>query len=165
MKNILPALLIIFFTACNSNADKTAETTNKSGSVTKNDLVKIKWITGNWRGMAEGKPFYEMYEMTNDSTIRITGYEWNGKDSAGTHLSYIAWNNGAYYLGDSLNYKTTLIDSSKIEMAPNYKANNSILFAFVNDSTWKAVLTGKKTVEYKMEKIPSISDMVKAANK
>jgi hypothetical protein len=111
-----------------------------------------------WNGW--DKPFYEQYEMINDSTIRITGYEWNGKDSSKTSFSYISWQQGAYYLGDSMNYKTIAIDNTKIEMNPNYKANNSVLFTYVNDSTWKAILTGKKkTVEYTMQKLPPIDKM------
>lgn len=160
MRNISLLAFIIFFVACNNNETKNTEPENKT--VFKNDLVKIKWIEGNWRGMADGKPFYELYEFTNDSTLRITGYDWDGKDSSGTSYSYISWKDGAYYLGDSLNYKTTAIDSSKIEMSPNYKANNSILWTHVNDTTWSAVLKAKtKTVEYKMEKIPAIDSMYK----
>lgn len=160
MKNIYMLVLIIFLAACSNNETKSSGPENKP--VFQTDLVKIKWIGGNWRGMADGKPFYELYEFTNDSTIKITGYEWNGKDSSNTSYSFIAWKDGDYYLGDSLNYKTTLIDSVKIEMAPNYKANNSILWTVFNDSTWTAVLKDKtKTVEYKMEKIPAIDSLYK----
>jgi len=164
MKSILFLITIFFLIACNSNETKSSETV--SNSVSKADLTKIKWIAGNWRGMADGKPFYELYEFTNDSTLRITGYDWDGKDSSNASYSYVAWKDGAYYLGDSLNYKTTLIDSSKIEMVPNYKANNDILWKFVNDTTWAAILEGKKkTVEYKMEKLPSIDSMYKSVKK
>jgi hypothetical protein len=156
--------MISFFTSCGDNETKTLEPVNSI--VSKSDLIKIKWIAGNWRGMADGKRFYEMYEFTNDSTLRITGYDWDGKDSSNGSFSYVSWKDGAYYLGDSLNYKTTFIDSSKIEMIPNYKANNDILWKTVDDSTWSAVLKGKnKTVEYKMEKLPSIDSMYKSAKK
>jgi hypothetical protein len=164
MKNILLFMVIFFLAACSNNETKSSEPVNNP--VSKNDLVKIKWLSGNWRGMADGKPFYELYEFANDSTIRIIGYDWNGTDSSNTSFSYVSWKEGAYYLGDSLNYKATFIDSSKIEMIPNYKANNDILWKVVNDTTWAAVLKGKtKTVEYKMEKIPSIDSMYKSVKK
>jgi len=82
MKNICAIASILLFTAC-SNKEKDNET------VTKSDLAKIKWIIGNWRGSGTEKPFYEMYEMPNDSTIQITGYEWDGKDTSHTDISYI----------------------------------------------------------------------------
>jgi|GEM_PF-4797027 len=62
-----------------------------------------------------------------------------------------------------MNYKTTFINASRIELVPHYKARNTILFARVNDSIWKAELKGKKTVEYRMEKMPSISEMQRQA--
>ena len=158
MKNIFFLIAIFSLAACGNNETKSSETGNST--VSKSDLAKIKWIAGNWRGMADGKPFYELYEFTNDSTLRITGYDWDGKDSSNASSSYVAWKDGAYYLGNDLNYKTTFIDSSKIEMISNIKSNNDILWKFVNDSTWAAILKGKtKTLEYKMEKLPSIDRM------
>lgn len=161
MKNVFLLIIISFLASCSNNETKTSEPANDA--VLKTDLVKIKWIEGNWRGMADGKPFYEIYEFTNDSTLKITGYDWDGKDSSNGVASYVAWKDGAYYLGDDLNYKTTLIDSSKIEMISNIKSNNDILWKTVNDSTWTAILKGKtKTLEYKMEKLPSIDSMRKS---
>ena len=142
MKNIFFFIAIFFIAACSNNETKSSEPVNNT--VSKNDLVKIKWIAGNWRGMADGKPFYELYEFTNDSTLKITGYDWDGKDSSNASYSYVSWKDGAYYLGNEQNYKTTLIDSSKIEMIANNMANNDILWKLVNDSTWAAFLKGKK---------------------
>lgn len=112
-------------------------------SYTKNDLVKIKWIEGKWKGMYEGTPFYEIYRMVNDSTLEIIGYEWNGKDSSNSSTSFVSWVHGAYYLGNEMNYKVTRITGDEIEMIPHHKASNSVLWE-KNKNGWTAILEGPK---------------------
>jgi len=118
----------------------------------KSDLKKIKWIEGKWKGMYEGKPFYEIYQFVNDSTIQITSYEWNGKDSSNSSVSQVYWKNGSYYLGSDLNWKVSTISENEIKMLPNYKAYNDILWRNHDNKSWKAILTSKKgVIEYHME--------------
>lgn len=143
------------FVACNSGAQK--ETNNSQADVTKityskNDLAKIKWIEGKWRGMAGDKPFYEMYEMINDSCILITSFDWNGTDSSNTSVDKLQWKDGAYYLGKEQNYKVTAITNEEIKMIP-IKANNDIRWKFRDSSSWDVTLVGKKsTARYLMQK-------------
>jgi hypothetical protein len=120
----------------------------------KKDLRKIQWIEGNWKGLFNGNPFYEIYKMQNDSTLVITSYEWDGKDSSKTSVSKLQWVNGHYFLGDSLNYKTVSISDTAIIMIPNYKAGNEILWKKGDGSYWQAILNSKRGERvYKMERI------------
>jgi hypothetical protein len=129
-------------------------TSEEPGGYEKTDLKKIRWIEGNWKGMAGTTPFYEIYRIENDSLMRIISYNWNGKDSIGTSVTPLHWSNGSYYLGDSLNWKVTDITDSSISMKPNYKAGNDILWKKRNSNSWDAILTGKKSENrYLMERI------------
>ncbi len=142
-------LLLCFASACGqTNTDQ-----SKSGSYSKEDLKKIKWIEGKWRGMHNNKPFYEIYQMENDSTLKITSYEWNGRDSANTSYDYVYWRDGAYYFGKEQNWKVLSISDSEVRMLPNYKANNDIIWRYNNNNAWVALLTSNKgTTRYDMEK-------------
>lgn len=140
--------------ACTSSTKTEPETVKDNGegiSYSKNDLNKIKWIEGKWRGMAGNSPFYEIYEIINDSTLRITSYEWDGKDSSKSSVDLLQWRTGGYYLGKDQNYKVTDITDSEIKMIP-IKASNDILWRSAGDSGWVAILgSNKGSVTYYMK--------------
>lgn len=151
---IIFCLVVIFCGSCsNSNSSDKKDSGQAASSNLKDDLKKIKWIEGKWKGIYNGAPFYEIYDLVNDSTLMITSFEWNGKDSSKTSKSYLGWFEDAYYLGNEKNYKVTTITDSQIFMVPNYKASNSVLWRFRTDSSWDAILEGPKaTNKYLMER-------------
>jgi len=155
MQYLLAILIIIFLCNCNSgDADANAlnETTDSSAYV-KEDLQKIKWIEGKWKGLYKGNPFYEFYQLINDSTLEITSFDWNGKDSSNTSRSYLQWQDGSYYLGSEKNYKTISISGKEIVMKKNYKANNDVLWRYNDSLSWEAILEGPKgKLQYHMER-------------
>ncbi|HEX6181555.1 MAG TPA: hypothetical protein VFZ47_09945 [Chitinophagaceae bacterium] len=147
MKKIPPVIcmlpMFLFFCSTNLQAQKKVDS-----------LRRISWIEGNWQGMDGNNPFYEIYKFKNDSTLEITSYNWNGKDSSGTSKSVITRHNNSYYLGDSLNYRVITISDSSILMFPNYKANNAILWKKVDGDTWHAFLeTRQARKTYVMKRI------------
>ena len=159
MIKIIWYLVLLFLGSCGNS-----DSNNKKGSVQANlayrkgDLKKMKWIEGKWKGMYNGAPFYEIYQLMNDSTLRVTSFDWNGKDSSNTSISYVGWFEDAYYLGNEKNYKVTTITDSQILMAPNNKASNSVLWKYRNDSSWDAILEGPKaTQKYLMERFDPFS--------
>lgn len=159
MKQFYLLLFIIGIIACNKKAPTTnegavvdTEKTEITLNYTKADLQKLKWLEGKWKGTdGKGLAFYEIYTIINDSTIQITGYEWDGKDSNKTSVDYLAWNEGVYYLGKQQNYKTQLITDTSIYMIPNNNAKNDILWT-KKDNGWEVLLKGpKQTLQYYME--------------
>lgn len=164
MSRVIQYMFILFLVSC-SNSDKSGSQNGSSdnsarkgpGPVAqgyeKADLKKIKWIEGKWRGMYNGAPFYEIYELINDSTLQITSFEWNGKDSSKTSKDFVAWQGNSYYLGHEKNYKVTAITDSQILMVPNNKASNSVLWKYRTDSSWDAILEARNgTQQYLMER-------------
>lgn len=133
--------------------------TNALITYSRNDLNKIKWIEGKWRGTHRTKPFYEIYHFTNDTTLEIISYDWNGKDSANSSKTSLHWKNGAYYLGDQSNWKVTAITDSTIVMIPNYKASNDIVWKYHDSASWDAILNNpKETAEYHMHSYDPFSN-------
>lgn len=112
-------------------------------SYSKNDLHKIKWIEGKWKGMDGETPFYEIYQIINDTTLMITSYDWNGKDSSNTSTDSVQWKSDAFYLGKNQNWKVTEITAKEIKMMP-MKASNDITWKFKDVNNWEAILVNKK---------------------
>ncbi len=157
MKYILFLLLPVFLSSCRDKATKD-ETENK---IHKEDISKIKWIEGTWKGDYYSEPFYETYRMVNDSTIQIMTYMYLGSDTMSTTSNYFHWQDGAYYLGAALNYKAEKITDREIKMVPYGQASNDILWSYVNDSSWTALLTSASdTVNYTMQKVPPMDSIL-----
>jgi hypothetical protein len=142
-------LLICFSITSSAQSEKGYE---------KRDLQKLKWIEGNWEGLYQGKPFYEIYRFQNDTTLAITSYEWNGKDSMKSSTTWLRWQDGSYFLGDSLNWKIILITADQIQMIPHRKAANEIIWRRVDEDAWDAILTTKRgEVLYNMKRAKHFS--------
>lgn len=146
MKNFL-MLLMLHACFCLSSQD-----------ISRNDLKKISWIEGSWKGLDGDTPFYEIYRMANDSTLEIISYEWNGTDSTRSSRTLLRWNKDAFYLGDRMNWKATKLDKGSIFMIPVRNASNEILWEFKNRNLWDATIkTAKSTKVYHMERISRFS--------
>src|SRR5688572_28617597 len=129
-------------------------------NIEKDDLKKMKWITGSWVGDYKGQPLYETYEMSNDSTFRIIGYDHVGTDTSSFNETFIFWKDGDYYMGHGPNYKVTKLDEKEVRMIP-VNAGNEILWTSVDDSTWTALLAGKTdTAFYTLRRVSSPMDTV-----
>ena len=147
--------LIIAVIGCGEASERKTETDAHQASAltyVKGDLKKIKWIEGKWKGLYNGEPFYEFYRFSNDSTLEITSFDWDGKDSSKTSISYVHYKDGVYYLGDKQNYKVSSITDTEITMLRNVEANNDILWKYRDSTGWDAILTSpNKKVVYNME--------------
>ena len=164
MTKTIWCLVILFCLACDNSGNGDSQSSSSDSKVNKDpgasgvtyqksDLIKIKWIEGKWKGMYNGAPFYEIYQLINDSTLLVTSFDWNGKDSSNTSKTYLGWYDDAFYLGNARNYKVTAITDSQILMIPNSNASNSVLWKFRTDSSWDAILESPKaTNKYLMER-------------
>ena len=150
---VIIGLFIVLLIGCRTPSATTTTT------FTKGDLEKLRWIEGNWKGMDGNNPFYELYSFTNDSTLQITSYDWNGTDSSKTTRTYLVWKYNHYFLGDSLNWRVDALTRNSVFLIPNYKASNKILWQKKDQNSWEAVLTSPKGVKnYKMERVKHFAE-------
>ena len=161
MKNILIIGLLISLIACKQKESQTAA----ESTVKKEDLLKAKWIEGNWESLYNNDPFYESYQFKDDSTIVITSYIYMGTDSASMSTNVLHWKDGAYFLGEALNYKVVEMNNKEIRMDRHGQASNDVLWTALDSNTWTALLTSTAdTLLYTMrrtESMDSISNLVK----
>jgi hypothetical protein len=150
MKNLfLFTTLVLFFFSCKNVSEQQHETS----TIHKEDLAKLKWIEGSWTGLYDGQPFYETYRILNDSTMQIITHANVGTDSVRNNIEHFEWSDGAYYLGDARNYKAVHMTDTSIYMIP-VTANNDILWNYVNDTVWTAVLKSPRdTFNFRMSKV------------
>jgi hypothetical protein len=160
-------LLLLFLLSCNNlGDDKTTSTNNTDSSTVKKGLTALSWINGNWKGLYEGKPFYENYTVLSDSILQIISYELEGSDTSKSLVNNVYWKDGYYYLGDSLNWKVTSLTDREIHMEPNYKANNDITWTYQDSVTWIAVLkSASATSTYVMERQLPLDSILKNKKK
>jgi hypothetical protein len=127
--------------------------------ITTNELAKLRWIEGTWRGTGvDQPPFYERYKFENDSTLVVEGLADETlskvKDTSRFELKDGHFGHSE---GDSASVATALDDNS-ITFAPVGKGNY-FRFERESENSWKAILnwTGKdgtaKERIYHMERV------------
>lgn len=145
MKSKLFPVLIVAVFSCQSCLSQHTNTA---------DLKALAWIEGNWKGLDGNNSFYEIYRLKDDSTLVITSYEWDGKDSSKTSTSTLRRKDGAYYLGDNANWKVRDMSEGAVFMEPVFKAANTILWKKRDQNTWEAILESKNgRKSYVMERV------------
>ncbi len=121
-------------------------------------LYRLSWLQGNWQGSGGTQPFYEIYKIQNDSTLEITSYNWNGRDSSNTVKTFLRKYGDDYYLGRERNWKVFAFTDSMIIMKPVYKAAIGILWRARSENTWQAVIrTARDEKLYTMTRIKHFS--------
>ncbi|HUR31213.1 MAG TPA: hypothetical protein VMZ69_07255, partial [Saprospiraceae bacterium] len=143
MKYILPIAIAMSICACKEKNT----ITQVEDPYTREDLVLMKWIEGNWVGDYHGEPFYETYKLVNDSTLSIRTYSKVGTDAPTSTEEFIFWQDDGYYMGEGLKYKVVKLDAGEIKMFP-VNASNEVYWKRVDDSTWAAELAGKTDTAY-----------------
>ncbi|HKY27118.1 MAG TPA: hypothetical protein VJM12_04150 [Pyrinomonadaceae bacterium] len=132
-------------------------------TITAEDLKKLRWIEGSWRGTGDiDKPFYERYKFENDTTLLVEGVADEKFDKV-TDVSRFELKDGHFgsSSGESGSVAVALDDNS-ITFAPLGKMRNSFRFQRESADAWKAILTWKekdgtpKERVYKMDRMPAI---------
>ena len=147
---IVVSASLILTVACSSASNPpVASTTPQPASqgstpkqITTEDLKKLRWIEGSWRGIGGGvEPFYERYKFENDSTLAVetlTDETLTKVDD----VSRFELKNGSFGGSDGESGSVAIsLDENSITFAPVGKARNAFRWQRENDNTWKAVLT------------------------
>ncbi len=100
----------------------TAPVPGKFGQV---QFAKLKWLAGDWRGtMPDGTPFFERYDLLNDTTIRM----WSFADSTFSTVSdssMLIWSDSLIVImSDTPSAVAERIDSAGVHFAPLQPGRN-----------------------------------------
>jgi hypothetical protein len=103
---------------------------------TKEDIAKLKWIEGSWKGMEGDKPFYETYHFENDTTLVVESSD--GKDTTTTRYEL---KDGEFGNTDEkIRSAASEITADHVQFVPVTPGSNSFRFQRNDDGTWTATL-------------------------
>jgi hypothetical protein len=123
-------------------AQSTPKPTPQAKHITVEDLKKLRWIEGTWRGTGDGqKPFFERYHFENPTTLVVEGLADEKVDKV-TETSHFELKDGEF--GNNENGSrsvATALDDTSITFDPVTKARNTFRFQKESPDSWKAILT------------------------
>ena len=169
-KNVLALVslvVIALITVCgcasgsSTPSEQATSTPQSVKKFTTEDLKKLRWLEGTWRGTGEGvQPFFERYRFENDSTLAIDSFE-NEKLEKITDTTQYELKDGEFGGGnEGFRWIASEIDDKSVMFVPVSKARNSFRWEQVSKDEWKAVLNWPATADkparervYKMERL------------
>ncbi|MFZ0747780.1 MAG: hypothetical protein WAM70_00365 [Pyrinomonadaceae bacterium] len=130
--------------------------------LTAEDLKKLRWIEGTWRGTVVNQPaFFERYRWENDTTLAVDGFE-NEKLEKVTDTTRFELKDGEFGGGsDGARYVATALDDNSIRFGPVMKVRNFFVWKRESKDVWTAIIQPLprpdrpvKETFYKMERLP-----------
>ncbi|HTH50983.1 MAG TPA: hypothetical protein VL501_03565 [Pyrinomonadaceae bacterium] len=100
------------------------------------DLAKLRWLEGDWRGMDGDKPFFERYRIEDGKALVVDSFE-DETFSKTTDVSRYELHNGGIRNGS---YAASEITEDSVTFVPVANARNSFTFKRVGDNEWTATL-------------------------
>jgi hypothetical protein len=133
--------------------------------ITVEDLKKLRWIEGTWRGTGGGvPPFFERYRFENPTTLVVEGLA-DEKVEKVTETSRFELNDGEFGSTSEQGSRSvaTALDDNSITFDPVVKARNTFRFQRESPDSWKAILTWSANEKgpagervYNMERWPPV---------
>ena len=165
----LPAVI-----GCNSKPQATSANTQATAlpqatpspatpaKLTAEDLKKLRWIQGTWRGTGVSQPaFFERYRWENDTTLAVDSFE-NEKLEKVTDTTRFELKDGEFGGGsEGARYVATALDENSIRFGPVIKARNFFVWKRESKDVWTAIIQPlprpdrpTKETFYRMERLP-----------
>ena len=111
-----------------------------SDKFTPQDIAKLKWIEGDWRGMDGDKPFYERYKLEGTSLVVDSIKDEEFKEVDETGKFELANGEFGKTEGDQRSAASSITDRSiQFVPAPGSKGN-MFRFEQVDTNKWHAIL-------------------------
>ena len=110
-------------------------------TVTLDEFRKLHWLAGRWRGfMADGKTFYESYEVQNDSTLVMSAYPDSTFSRASDNSRVMLRGGRVMNEGATARWVATRLDSTGVDFAPDQGARNAFTWTRESPTRWSATL-------------------------
>ena len=157
MSNMVRSL-ILTCAALSAACKPTTGQAPQAASIPRDQFAQLSFLEGDWRGtMPDGKPFFERYRVTSDSTIQMYGFPDSTMTAPGDS-SRIYWrDNHIYSQGGGTRYVVASIDDNGVRFVPEQGRNE---FTWKQTAEgWMATLNWKdksgeaRSVVYEMRKL------------
>ncbi len=157
-------LLLVSVFGCSTSPSASSGQTQSSPApapsplnITINDLKKLRWIEGTWRGtgVVQG-PFLERYKFENDSSLVMEEIADESLSKVNSTTRY-ELKDGRFGTDSAV---ATALDDTSVTFSPVDPRRNSFRFQSDSKDSWTAILTlpargttpAKETI-YKLERV------------
>jgi hypothetical protein len=129
---------------------------------TADDLRKLRWIEGAWRGSGAEQPaFFERYRFESDTVLVVEGFA-DEKLAKVNDTTRFELKDGEFGGGsEGSRYVATAIDDNSITFEPKVKARNAFTWKRESKDSWTAILKWPRAADkpagervYHMERWP-----------
>lgn len=117
-------------------------------------LQNLKWLTGAWKGKAEGRGIKQSFLFHTDHILEVSKTEDGNQKAA----QFVVWKDGHYYFGQNRQWIVTWISAKNIRFEPLAPGLAPMTWSRVNDNTWhllRHTTQGDETIV--MERIDEIN--------
>jgi hypothetical protein len=124
---------------------------------------QMGWLIGSWKGMHNGKPFYEAWRQADKNILVNFSIEINGADTTVKEETAIIINDTQTTFGKSpTQWKLKRLTPNEIMFENDtLKYSNRIIWLHTLDDHWFTILQNpKSTVYYDMIKMPELEAVV-----
>ena len=130
--------------------------------LTAEDLKKLRWIEGSWRGTGVEQPaFFERYHWENDSTLAVEGFD-DEQLTKSNGITRFELKDGEFGGGsEGARYVVTELNDTAVTFGPVIKARNFFVWKHETKDSWTAIIKPLprpdrpvKEVIYNMERWP-----------
>ena len=140
---LVAALLIVAGCARGPSTDAAQSTATPAptpATITANDLKKLRWIEGTWKGSGYETPFYERYHFENDTTLIVEGLA-DESASKVTDTTRFELKDGQFGNNSEGRSVATELTDNYITFSPVTPGQNTFRFQKESADSWKAILT------------------------
>lgn len=119
-------------------------------------LKQIQWLSGNWKGMYNGAPFYEAWVSVNDSLMVNLSIEIKNNDTVVKEHGFIRIKNGAIiHGGTNATWELTkLSDKEMVFENDTLKFATKIIWSHAANDHWLAEIHNPRgVINYDLERV------------
>ncbi|WP_017730860.1 hypothetical protein [Nafulsella turpanensis] len=117
-------------------------------------LQELSWMEGAWKGMAGSSPFFERYELVNDTLIRIDYYADSTLREIEASGNLFLEEGTLFHTYGQSKWKMTQNEGRTWCFEPVVNASNSFCWTFIDKDSWSArLMSSGKTSDYLMKRI------------
>lgn len=145
------ALLSIFTLCSLALVAVAAQQSPAAARFTEHDLARLKWIEGRWKGMADGKPFYEAYRFISPARLE-TEHHTDETFSATSGRGITVIEGGRIvHEGGQRQYVASRLTDTSVDFEPGRNAANGFSWTRKTADTWTAVIKPLRGPERRYE--------------
>ena len=119
-----------------------------------NKLHELFWMEGTWKGVAAGSPFFEAYEVMNDTLMRINYYSDSSLSKVEATGTVSLENDAIFHTYGKSRWKLAKREGNTWYFEPVAHASNTFSWSVEGPDKWKAeVVAGGRVSKYLMERM------------